>query len=158
MVSSIDLQVYSESLEGFELGDIRAVVEKFGMEPRRDGETAFPSLGDLAKLCREVRYTRKAAEATAKVQADAQHRIDHPEEYVSIAEDVVRLLKAKGMDMPTREEALASCPHCNEILPMPRTIQFWTADEIEAYLPLKRELEATAKANRERVMKPVGAA
>lgn len=69
-VSDVSLDLYTAKLEDMQcdISDIEVACERHSLAERVDGETAFPSMGQLLKLIERVRRQRHDAEvaATAK--------------------------------------------------------------------------------------------
>lgn len=89
-VSQQAFEIYSTALQGYELEDITAAVDKLMRTKRQEGETAFPDLATLEEAILEVGRPRRQAEYQRQklesALAEAKHRQEHPEEYVSINE------------------------------------------------------------------------
>jgi hypothetical protein len=60
------------------------------LRPRRDGETAFPSLGDINLACEMARSARYKAEDALLMRRQEveqeRHRREHPDEFMSSEE------------------------------------------------------------------------
>jgi len=69
-VSSETLQLYSDQLSRFALEDVCTVTRQMALEPRREFETAFPALGDIAEGIRRLEKRRRQAEQQRKQRED----------------------------------------------------------------------------------------
>jgi hypothetical protein len=78
-----DYDVFAEDLVHFQIQDIEAGLDDLAKFPRRDGETAFPELPRMKQAIIERKLTREAAEIRQQEADEAQHRRDHPEDYVT---------------------------------------------------------------------------
>lgn len=104
-VTPLTLNVYSKAIKDFEQVDVEHAISVIATAERRDGETAFPSLGKLLtliKMNRERRIGHKAQEARDR---QSQYVREHPEEFTNlkeIAEGLAILTKARraGDDYP----------------------------------------------------------
>jgi hypothetical protein len=69
-VSSETLQLYSDQLSRFALEDVCTVTRRMALEPRREFETAFPALGDIAEEIRGLEKRRRRDEQQRKQRED----------------------------------------------------------------------------------------
>lgn len=81
-VSKQTLLVYSKALEEFPLECVKAAVGDLALQERREGETAFPELGKIIGAVRRLIAERRSRQAIERMNAEAKHREEHPEEYV----------------------------------------------------------------------------
>lgn len=65
-VSDRTYELYSAALSGFPEADVRALVERIARERRREGETAFPSLGQLVEPLQATAAARQRERAQRK--------------------------------------------------------------------------------------------
>ena len=73
-----DYQVFAADLEEYDLRDIEAGLTALGKEPRRERDTAFPSLGTLTSAIKIARRMRRDAEYAAhwrKQNADYESKV-----------------------------------------------------------------------------------
>lgn len=89
-LSREDYLVFADDLMGFDLRDVEAGLDRIGMRPRNEGETAFPDVATLQMAVRAARGVRIACEAKERERQHdliaEQHRKDHPELYCSTAD------------------------------------------------------------------------
>jgi hypothetical protein len=83
------LTLYARELARFSAEDARAAVRELAMTPRREGEPAFPSLGDLVARIREREARRAMQDRSRALIAEMERDFwlwvdatlaDHPEE------------------------------------------------------------------------------
>jgi len=118
-VSPQTLELYSSELARHQAEDIDAAVRKLMYCRREQGETAFP---DLATLDEEIRGFAKmrrqnlAREFEHRQQeAEAQRRMEHPEDYVPVRDIWAEFMEKRAAAPPSMRRMNASCPHCNGV-------------------------------------------
>jgi hypothetical protein len=62
-IGSRDLRLYSKALREYRREDLQAAVGRLSKAPRREGETAMPTLGDVIQTVRDAKNERVRAEA-----------------------------------------------------------------------------------------------
>lgn len=67
--TTLDLYAAQLTADGYHLSDIETACHWHGQSERKEGETAFPSIGQLKRLIETVR-----AERTARAHAEAEAR------------------------------------------------------------------------------------
>jgi hypothetical protein len=155
-LGTADYLVLAEDLTRYELPDVQVAFDAIAERPRAEGETAFPDVGTLKMECRRVKVARRDSEAfTARVAEETEMRRQIAnEDHAEVNADMKRLSAKFAMDAPPRNPVTAAgidcithCIHCNGRIPTRRAIYMMTADEIEEFLPLKREIERIAAKN-----------
>lgn len=85
-VSAETLKVYSKALDLFQVVDIEVAVANLALRERRDGETAFPSLGTLVTGVKEARERRAERDKAERRNAELKHFRDNPELYTTLGD------------------------------------------------------------------------
>lgn len=105
-ISAETLRIYSLQLAKYQWPDLQAAISHLALRPRAEGETAFPDLGTVnGAVDFEARKRRSAEARSRREQLDAaeeQDRREHPENYVSVAELIGEVFKARKL--PTQEK------------------------------------------------------
>jgi len=78
--------VYSKGLESYRIEDIETAIAYFAQQERREGDTAFPSLGSLVGQVKASKQHRTEAFKQEQYNRERQHYLDNPHLYVSMKE------------------------------------------------------------------------
>ena len=104
VVTDATFTIYAQDLLSSPLTDTEKALEEIGMNPRRDGETAFPDIGTIREVVVRTGYERRlrerAAEETRNAEEQRAYFATHPEERFTMA-DVCR---EAGLFPNTRED------------------------------------------------------
>lgn len=113
----LDYSIFAEDLAKYDLADVEAGLER--LKHREEYEPAFPDLGLMETNIDAVIRLRKAearrAVEAAREAAEAQHRIDHTEEYVPVRDVWKDVMERVGNRMampdgPAPKQADAAAP------------------------------------------------
>jgi len=85
-VSAATYTTYSKGLERYEMADIESSVAYFALQERREGDTAFPSLGSLVGQVKASKQHRTEAFKQEQYNRERQRYLDNPHLYVSMKE------------------------------------------------------------------------
>lgn len=101
-MNSETLAIYAQDLSNYELEDVAAVLDDIGTEKIEDFKQLWPAVGVFLDAIRgRIRANRPSLEREAidRLNAEAKHRKEHPEEYVTInlTEMLDEIAAKKGM-------------------------------------------------------------
>jgi hypothetical protein len=112
--------LYSSELGRHATEDIDAAVRKLMYRRREKGEPLFPTLAALDEEISgfaKIRRQKLAAEAERRQrEAELQHRLEHPEEYVHVRDIFADFMEKRALEGP-KPPARASkpCPYCSGV-------------------------------------------